>query len=279
MSLKEQAGAWLKTIVSQHLSARSVQYRWSTYLAEPNIGSFGFQVDLDAQEGKIVAQSDDFILMKTAPTKFFIALKTALASIPEIGSTCKITPYFRRRFDGRPLSAPDDERTEGGVVITTFKLGERRSFLPFDKASFQCPQLQGLARVVEDERADPIRTIGQALIDAGALLEPISVNDPKPTDIFTSPPSLRFRVKTTKHDGYLSIIYDRGLDSFSVSLADMSLVEVHRQNELFMTPSGISDLGAAIVQLIDDGEWRLAKVEVLKAAPRKRTSSLATAAN
>ena len=274
---KEEAAAWLKTIVSKHLASNARRYSSRLYLAERSIAnSFGFQVDISPQEGKIVDENTDFILMKTGRTEFFIALKSALSSVPEVGSLCKITPYARKRFDGERLDKPETVDEGNGYVTQRFILGEYRSMLPIDKKSIVCPEFADMLRIIEEERADEIRTIAQVLIDAGALKEPVFFQDvTDPELIIDKPPTVRFRVTTEKFDGYLSVVYDRAMDTFSIVLADSQLNEIQKDDNQLITLEGHSTIGQKIIQLVDDGLWKIAPVEVLKKASRQRAEAAA----
>lgn len=275
-ALKEQAKTWLHSIVGNHIPSNAWRYTSRLYLAQRSIAKdYGFQIDISPMEGKIVEENEEFILMKVGRTEFFVALKSALEFVPEVGSTCRITPYARKRFDGERLDKPDVV-TENGIVTTRAILGEYRSYLPIDKKTVSCTELVDLIEVIENERADDIRTIAQVLIDAGALKEPVFFQDVKdPEEIISKPPTVRFRVATTKFQGYLSIVYDRAMDSFSIVLQDRDMNKSLEEPHQFITVEGHSVLGQKIIDLVDDGEWKIAPVEILKKAPRQRAEATA----
>ena len=272
---KERAAAFVRSVAGHHLPTTARRYSWATYVAQKSVASvLGFQIDLSPQEGKVVAENDEFLLMKVGRQEFFVALKEALSEAPQIGSTCRVTPYARRRFDGKRLDASEVVDNGNGILTQTVLIGEYRSYLPIDKNSVVCPELREMIETVENERADGVRSIAQVLIDAGCLAEPVHFQDvPVDADIVVNPPLMRFRVITRKHDGYLEIVYDRALDSFSIVLLDTTKVEVSRQDFQFITPEGISTLGQAIIEAVDDGLWKIASVETLKKAPIRREAA------
>jgi hypothetical protein len=274
---KEQAKAWLQSIVRNHIPSNARQYSSRLYLAERSVAKeFDFQVDISPMEGKIVDDNEDLLLMKIGRTEFFIALKSALAFVPEVGSTCKITPYARKRFDGERLDKPEIVDSGNGIISHRFNLSEYRSYLPIDKKTIACPQFADMIDTIESERADEIRTIAQVLIDAGALKEPLFFQDVvDPEQIIDKPPTVRFRVSTQKFDGYVSIVYDRAMDSFTVVLLDPHLNSVSVDEHQFITLEGHSTLGQKIIELVDDGAWKIAPVEVMKKAPRIRATAAA----
>lgn len=273
---KAESDAWLKSVVGKHLAANCRKYTWRTYVAEKSVASgFGFQIDISPQEGKVVDESDDFILVKVSRTEFFVALKSALTLVPEVGSTCRITPYARKRFDGERLDKPEVVH-ENGYTTTRMILGEFRSYLPIDKKTIVCPEFKDMIEVIEDEKADGIRTIAQVLIDAGAIKEPVFFQDvTDPELIIDKPPTVRFRISTQKFDGYLSIVYDRAMDTFTIVLLDPQLNEVSKDENQLITLAGDSTIGQKIIGLVDDEQWKLAPVEVLKKAPRQRAAAAA----
>ncbi|MBK6616151.1 hypothetical protein [Ottowia sp.] len=273
---KAESDAWVRSVASKHLGANIRQYSWRTYIAEKSVAtSFGFQLDISPMEGKIVDENDTFVLMKVSAKEFFVALKSALSMVPEVGSKCKITPYARKRFDGERLDKPEVVH-ENGFTSTRMILGEYRSYLPIDKKTIVCPEFKDMIEVIEDEKADDVRTIAQVMIDAGALKEPVFFQDvTDPEQIIDKPPTVRFRVSTQKFDGYLSILYDRAMDSFTIVLLDPQLNEIAKDEYQFITLEGNSTLGQKIIELIDDGQWKIAPVEVLKKAPRQRAEAAA----
>jgi hypothetical protein len=131
--------------------------------------------------------------------------------------------------------------------------------------------------VIERERADELRTVGQVLVDAGAWTEQPTIQDvTDEDDIIDKPPTVTFRVTSTKADGHISVIYDRAMDSFDVVLKDLQGKELARKEDVYITPKGPSELGAAIMNMVDDGLWRIAKVEVLKKAKKVKAIQEAT---
>jgi len=83
------------------------------------------------------------------------------------------------------------------------------------------------------------------------------VVDPTPDDIIDTPPAIGFTVSTAKFAGQVTVLYDRGLDTYSVELhCNGELVK--RCNEVYF-----DDLGQVLADLIDDGSWQQIAVEVV----------------
>src|SRR3546814_11197587 len=67
---------------------------------------------------------------------------------------------------------------------------------------------------------DRIRRSTHMLVDAGA--RDFTWVDPTPSKIIETPPAISFTVSTAKFEGRVTILYDRGGDTY--------VVELHRQN-------------------------------------------------
>ncbi|MCB1819760.1 MAG: GTPase, partial [Gammaproteobacteria bacterium] len=89
--------------------------------------------------------------------------------------------------------------------------------------------------------------------------------DPKPSRIIETPPAISFTVSTAKFAGQVTILYQRGSDTYAVELRrDGELVDRHDEVYFDM-------LGEVLERLIDDGRWRQIDVSILDAkAARKR---------
>lgn len=269
---KQDARNWLKTVAHNHLSTRTRSYTYSVYTKEPTISSsLGLQMDLSPQEGKVVEINDDWLLVKKGrAAEFFICARHLLEQTPDIGATVKITPYARRGFDGRRLDEPVVEDCGNGLVVRRFLLGATESPLPIDKATLSCFQLKEMISQIEALKApDGVRRLSQVLIDAGACNGPVSYLDPTDEDIIALAPKVRFRIESGKHQGYLDIEYDRGLDYYRVKLIeDISLNTLKEIDDVDFT-----SLAEVVADLVDDGQWRMAKVEVLKPAPKLKKAA------
>jgi hypothetical protein len=267
MLTKEHAQAWVRTVAALHLPKNATSYKFQPYVETAQQNTLGLMTDLQPQEGKVVEVSPDYCLVKTDRTRFFVAARHLLESVPEVGSTVRITPYARKNFDGARVDAPKTE-VSGGVVFETFTIGRITTRLPIvNREGIRCPELLDTINLIEDQLTpDRCRSLSQALVDFGAGGHPIGYKDPLPSEIIDVPPTLQFRVSTKKFQGNLVIIYDRAGDHYVVQLTEPNTAQVVQSKDLVFN----RDLAAAVVELLDDGAWRIAKVEVLKAAPKRR---------
>lgn len=270
MPSKEEAQQYLRSIVRNHIPSNANQYKFVCYNGERNISSMlGFQMDLSPADGKVVDKNDDWLVVRTKRTEFFIAAIDLLDLVPEIGATVHIEPYARRGFDGIRLDAPKETDYGNGVRMQTFTLGESVSRLPIDKASLKSTYLKDMINQIEQlPSPDGVRKLGQVLVDAGAYLGPVSCHDPDDLDCITVPPSLSFTVSTEKFNGVLQIVYDRGMDLYQFNLIQDQQVVQHLEDITF------DDLGRILIDLVDDGKWKLAKVTVVKPAAKQRPKAV-----
>ncbi|AEK58762.1 conserved hypothetical protein [Acidithiobacillus caldus SM-1] len=227
----------------------------------------GYGVDHKPVEGTVVFTSSDLVVLKRGAKAEYTAFDTAILPSDvalEIGNKVRITPYARRRFDGTfvydPIKNPDG--------TSTLILGDNKSYLPIEKGTIQSEYLLALVDLIERGKTSSYRTIAQVLIDAGAYLEPIQHNDPVGDALKTASPALTFRIASQKLEGYLTIFYDYGMDYYGVRVLDYcgSVIDT-------VTDIDFTALAEVVENLVDDGTWKIAKVEQLgKTASRRKTA-------
>jgi len=262
---KQDGIDWLKSVVHKHVGANIRRYKYKVMVNAPATAAFlGFQMDISPVDGVVVEQSDDWLLVKSGRNDFFVGLKNMLSYIPENGSKVFIKPYARRRFDGKEIGAPE-ENISDGIRSQVFTLGDSSSRIPLDQKTLKSSYLKDMLNQLNVlPTGDGFRNIGNALVDAGgdhpALL---GYQDPDDKDCLDPRPSLEFSVNTEKFQGSLVIEYNRGIDYYDIVLKKDG-VEQERREDIDFT-----SVGPAIVDMVDDGKWRIAKVEILKAAKKK----------
>ncbi len=263
---KDQASEWVHSVARRHLPATARRYSLAVYVGEATVNTtIGIRIDLRPVEGKVVELTDEWILLKIGrAAELFVVARDLVDVVPALGALVRITPYARRGFDGRRLDAPTEQTADGGLRVQSYILGESCSRLPIDKASLKSQYLRAMIDQVEALPAgDGMRRMSQVLVDAGAWMHPVEFIDPHDHDIIATPPALKFRVATAKHDGGFEIRYDRAADTYDLFLTghDGGIV---KQFEGAL----VDDIAGIAVEWLDDGSWRIAKVDVLKPAPR-----------
>lgn len=269
MSKKEDAKTWLRTVAAKHLASNARKYTFAVVANEAAINStLGLQVDIKPAEGKVVDGNHEWLLVKTARSEFMVIEKALLLphEVPDIGATIRVTPYHRRRFDGSLVGAPEESVTETGLRSRSFLLGDSDSRIPIDKASLKSTYLKEMIEQISKlPVGDGIRNIGNALVDAsGGNPALLGFTDSADKDAATIRPGLQFAIDTGKFKGELWIEYDRAMDYYDLILVKSGANPQRIENVDFMS------MGKQIVNLVDDGAWRMARVEILKAAPAKK---------
>lgn len=267
---KDQAREWAHGVAGRHLPATARRYSLGVYAGEATVNStLGIRIDLHPVEGKVVEMTDEWILLKIGrAADLFVVARDLVDVVPALGAVVRITPYARRGFDGRRLDAPTEEIADRGLRRQSWTLGESCSRLPIDKEALKSPYLRDMIDQVEAlDAGDGIRCMSQVLVDAGAWMHPVDFVDPDDRDIIAKPPALKFRVNTAKLVGAFEIRYDRAADTYDLFLTgqDGGLVK-QCEGALF------DDIAGIAVDWLDDGSWRIAKVEVLKPAPRSKAA-------
>lgn len=270
-SRQDDARTWVRSVIGKHLPRTARKFKLAVYTGEVTVNTvLGIQIDLNPAEGKVVELTNDWILIKLGrAAEFFVAARDMVDKVPELDATIRITPYARRGFDGRRLDAPRTEQSGEGVIIQSYTLGATRAVLPIDKASLHCPELKSLVDYLEQfDAGDGVRCLSQVLVDAGAWQHPVAYVDPLPEGIIATPPAVKFWVSTAKADGWIEYRYDRAMDVF-----DMSLIDADGNNVKQAEGVHFDDLSSITVDWIDDGTWRIAKVEILTPARRCATAA------
>ena len=263
----DAARAWVHPLITRFVPANTRRYSLSYYTGpSASTNAFGMLVDPAPAVGQIVAANEEWVLCKIARTRFLVCARSLLDLVPPVGSTARITFYAHRGFDGQRLDAPIEQRHDGHV-IRTIVIGGRKAALPIERSALRSKRLQYMIEQVESLLAgDGVRRLAHVLVDAGAHLAPIDFVDPV-SELETEPaPMLRFRVRTAKADGWLELSCDVALDTYALRLVDGE-GRVLQQQTLERFPT----LPELVVEWIDDGTWRRARVEILK-APRREAA-------
>lgn len=250
--------AQMPSLVSGHVPRNIRTFKFNIFDGQPKVSTLGFHIDPKPFEGKVIAKTDEAIVVKTGRAEFAVLDRELVTAVPDEGTKIQVQPYVRRRFDGMRADTPEEKTQYTGdgrpYVVTTHILGSAPAKLPIPQP--RCPELQDLINQLEQLPApDGFRHITHLLVDAGA--RDFTCVDPLPNDIITTPPAIGFTVATAKFQGQVTILYERGDDLYAMELRrDGELVE--RVDEVFFDM-----LGATLERLIDDGSWRQIRVAVV----------------
>ncbi len=250
--------AQMPTLVRGHVPSNVRSFKFNIFDGQPKVSTLGFHIDPKPFEGKVIATTDDAIVVKTGRAEFAVLDRALVTAVPDEGAKVQVEPYARRRFDGLRADTPEEETafTADGKPYTVqrFVLGSAPAKLPIPVP--RCPELQELIQQMEQLPApDGFRRITHLLVDAGA--RDFTWVDPLPKDIIATPPAIGVTVATAKFQGRVTVSYERGLDLYAVELhRDGELVD--RVDEVFF-----DSLGGTLERLIDDGNWRRIRVQCL----------------
>ncbi len=250
--------AQLPTLVVGHVPSNIRSFKYNVFAGQPKVSALGFHIDPKPFEGKVIAKTDQAIVIKTGRAEFSVLDRSLVTEEPEEGAKVQVEPYARRRFDGLRADTPEEvtEFTADGrpYTVQRYVLGSAPAKLPIPEP--QCPELRDLIQQLEQLPApDGFRRITHLLVDANA--RDFTWVDPQPDDIIATPPAIGFTVTSAKFQGHVTVLYDRGADLYAVELRQGGEV-VDRMDEVFF-----DTLGETLERLIDDGNWRLIHVQCL----------------
>lgn len=276
MNFNEQAGkAWLRANVSRLVPANTREYKSSTLTLRLGTNMLGMHVDLPPVEGTVVHAGDDFYAVKTARTAFSIVDPTLLPAPLAEGSKVRITPYQRRRFDGTRFSEPESTEQRDGYVVKTMLIGKSVSDIPVPKPATEYTEHM-LDLLHRAKCPDGVRLISNMLVDFNArnieLQEPVLTGQP---DEWRDP-QFKFDCETAKFAGRVIIGLDIAADVYYVELQkpdpDGAMATVSRCATVYF-----DQMAEVLETLLCDGKWKIATVDLLKAAPKVKTAAAAEA--
>lgn len=254
--------AQMPMLVRGHVPSNIRTFKFTIFDGQPKVSTLDFHIDPKPFEGKVIARTDEVIVVKSGRAEFAVLDRALLTEVPDEGTKVQVEgtkvqvkPYARRRFDGQRADTPEErtELTADGQPYTVqrFVFGSAPAKLVPEP---RCPELQDLIQQMEQLPApDGFRRITHMLVDAGA--RDFTWVDPAPDDIIRTPPSIGFNVSTTKLQGQVTVLYDRA--------ADLYVVELHRDGGLVERVDKVftDALGETLERLIDDGSWRRIHVQ------------------
>ena len=141
----------LPTLVSGHVPSNARGFKFVIFDGEPKVSTMGFHIDPKPFEGKVIASTDEAIVVKTGRTQFMVLDRSRVTEEPDEGAKVQVEPYARRRFDGLRADTPEErtEYTHDGqpYKLQTFVLGSAPAKLPVPQP--RCLELQQLIEQLE----------------------------------------------------------------------------------------------------------------------------------
>ena len=110
----------MPSLVAGHVprNVRSIKYR--VFDDQPQPSALGFAFDPQPFDGKVVAATDDAIVVKLKPSEFAVLDPNLVTAVPSEGAKVHVQPYARHRFDGLRADTPEviTEKTSDGTPYT-----------------------------------------------------------------------------------------------------------------------------------------------------------------
>ncbi len=278
----QQAGEFLKQHINGLLAKNIRKYTWKTYTSQPRRSSMlGSVVYLSPSDGNVAVIGDDFTIIKNGPSTFTIIDNALLDQSVAVGDKVSTSFYQLRRFDGTLADGSEDASIDG---VKSFMLTGAKTMFPVKwpdrylcvNAKFagnyqeiNNPYLRDLITQMEVLPVNGgMRHVVNVLVDANA--KNLRFTDSSEDELISNPPAITVDVSTAKFTGTLSILYDRGMDTYAIKLTPTEGVECMIEEVYF------DDLGKALTDLIDDSAWLKAKVTFIKRAKAPRQPSAST---
>ena len=243
--------AQMRTLVVGHVPSNVRSFKFNIFDGEPKVSTLGFHIDPKPFEGRVIATTDEAIVVKTGRAEFAVLDRSLVTEVPDEGAKVQVEPYVRRRFDGQRADTPE-EHTEftadgkpytGAAVRARFRAGEAadpRTPLPRGASAYPAD-----GRVASSRRFPAYHPFAGGCRRAGLYLDRSAAQGHH-----RDAADHRLHGGHGKVPGRVAVQYKRGLDLYAVELhRDRELVE--RVDEVFFDA-----LGETLERLIDDGSWR-----------------------
>lgn len=208
----------------------------------------GVQADMPPFEGEVVFIDDNSIVIKESLAyEIYVIVAKALATqVPEVGSKVRVTPYFRRNFDGSRADGCLCDNGINSAYDCPYAFGKSTT-LPFERPAgyymgYLYDQLNQL------KAPDNVRNIAQLLVDASARDFIVFDHD----DDVEVPARIEFFVSTDKFTGKVSVLYEH--------ITDLYLIFLWDGDDVVASSRFTSE---ALADLIDDGSWNKIQIEVI----------------
>jgi hypothetical protein len=264
---KHEADQFVRAHAPSQCAKNTRRYSWRTWLGHVGVNSLGGRNYLRPAQGTIVQASDGLVLVKTGRAEFDV-IDAELITGVAVGDKVGLVYYQPRRFDGKLADGSEDPAVGG---IRSYMLTGAKTTLParwegrdeWARGPLLGPQisnacLQDLIKQLDGITVnDGARTLAGLIRDAGCT--DIRYVDPADSDMVATPPAVIATLANAKVNGTLTIAYDRGRDTYTVSTrATTDEPEEIRENVTF------DELADCLLDMVDDGTWNQVQVTVIK---------------
>lgn len=254
---------WLRSNIRELglIPKNTSKYHTSFVSAAPRVHPvLGMAIAPPPCSGKVVHVDDYFSIVKTDRAKFAIVDNDVLEAPLSQHSEVSITPYTPRDFDGIGLNQPskEDQASYDSTNSRVMQIGMRRISIPLaPKSDYMRNTFDLLCQM---PMPDGVRVLANALIDAGARRESLSLVEDE------SRYSLSMQLQGSKFTGAFTLGYAAGKDLYWVELTTADKTE--RIEDIYF-----DDLPELLDTHVSDDQCLKARVVVTK--PARPTKSLA----
>src|SRR3546814_5268495 len=99
----------MPTLVVGHVPSNVRSFKFSISDGQPKVSTLGFHIDPKPFEVKVIATTDEAIVVKTGRAEFAVLDRTLVTEVPDEGAKVQVEPYVRRRFDGQRADTPEEQ--------------------------------------------------------------------------------------------------------------------------------------------------------------------------
>lgn len=215
--------------------------------------------DPAAFEGKVVLITDEAIVVKVKANSFAVLDKSLVTAVPSMGNKVKVTPYYRRQFNGQPVGEPHIEDTQymdgEFYAINSCCLTDRRTHIPGPKVTD--PDMLELIGFLQDQQLpDKYRHITHLMVDAGVKEVTLHEHDSSTDE---NRPHISFDAATSKFTGKIFIYYTPYPDcTFTVSFFDYEKQDI----EVFEKMNAY-ELGLKLDEQLDGNSFKKINIDVI----------------
>lgn len=217
----------------------------------------GKTLDPEPFKGKVIIIDEQSVVIQEDRFIIYVLDKSLVDVLPQIGDRVKVTPYYRKEFNGDRLGEVFKKTTQfmDGILI-------HKHCSKFDgvtRIPGKTIKNASLALLILNlqtfKLSDGYRTITDLFVSASA--KNFKVNDPvQSTDDL--PPFIEFEVETSKFKGLVKILYVYTSNSYSIILSG--------SKTLMVSNLEIQEFAAFFEKHLQDDGWKKPQIKILSKA-------------
>ena len=85
--------AQMPTLVVGHVPTNVRSFKFNIFDGQPKVSTLGFHIDPKPFEGKVIATTDEAIVVKTGRAEFAVLDRTLVTEVPDEGAKVQVEPY------------------------------------------------------------------------------------------------------------------------------------------------------------------------------------------